>query len=111
MSEGQQILQYWEYTCRWSETTDLVIAPTFNLAQWMTDLIVYPPGDTIVYVPASKFLAHLRNLVPPLWSCDPLRPKLLPSGFSMVSIELDYLFDIVRSECVLLWFTGYELYQ
>ena len=84
LSEGQQILQYWEDACRWSKMTDLVVAPTFDLAQWMTDLIVCPPGDTIIYVPPSKFLAHLCNLVPPLWSCDPLRPKLLdPNAFAI----------------------------
>ena len=94
---GQQILQYREDARRWSETTDFVVAPTFDLAQWTTDVIVRPPGDLIVYISPSEFRARLRDLVPPPWTCDPLRPRLLdPTAFDtgMVGIELDYLFDI-----------------
>ncbi|EPS98007.1 hypothetical protein FOMPIDRAFT_89964 [Fomitopsis schrenkii] len=64
---AQQILQFAEDARKWSMTTDLIVAPTnaFELAQWTTDLIVRPPGDMIVWVPPSEFLAGLRSLVPP----------------------------------------------
>ena len=91
---AQQILEYQEDTRKWSETTDLIVAPTYELAQWTTDLIVRPPpGDIIVWVPQSEFLAGLRALVPPPPTCDALRPKLSDPTVDSVVMDLCDMVD------------------
>ncbi|KAH9835174.1 uncharacterized protein C8Q71DRAFT_107490 [Rhodofomes roseus] len=45
---------------KWSKTKDLIAAPTFDLAQWTTDLIVRPPGDIVVWVPPNTCLLAER---------------------------------------------------
>ncbi|KAH9926678.1 uncharacterized protein B0H18DRAFT_329848 [Fomitopsis serialis] len=77
---------------KWSTTTDIIVPPIFDLADWTTDLIVRPPGDIIVWVPQT-----LRTC---LWAERPRRntsPPEIEDSSSASTSETPYAVKIART--------------
>ncbi|KAH9926676.1 uncharacterized protein B0H18DRAFT_1118756 [Fomitopsis serialis] len=77
---------------KWSTTTDIIVPPIFDLADWTTDLIVRPPGDIIVWVPHT-----LRTC---LWAERPRRnpaPSEIEDSSSVSTSGTPYAVNIARS--------------